>query len=572
MSSDFQVVGTNDAAPFTLKVHRGEGMALLAMNWKGRRPSDDFVGFAIQYRLRGQRTWLDVHNRIGFPKADGSVQQGSLPSRQAPIQKFRWVHFPGATTFAGAELTYRVRPVFMDERDTLTLGEAQQAKVDLGGETHPGLLNVAFTRGFVASQAFVDRYAAGGDISTLLPETAAKGLAFQPTHAKADEAYGWMGFEARHAIVTVLDEALADPQAQVRVIAYDLNLPELVTRLEQLGDRVRIIIDDSDAHGERGSAENAAAARLVKSAGRARVKRQSMGKLQHNKMIVVDGPATRAVVWGSTNFSWRGFYVQSNNALIVRGASAVALGAAAFDTYWEHDDPSGFAKTAATKLTPLGLTGVNAQVAFSPHGTDTAQLADVGTDIAAAKSSVLYSMAFLAQTGGPVREALTQVTNDDKIFVYGISDRKAGGISLHPATGNPAPVFSTALTGKDLPEPFKAEETGGSGNRMHHKFAVIDFDKPTARVWTGSYNFSSPADKSNGENLLIIKDRRVATSYMVEALRIFDHYRFRVAASAPGAKRGKLSLRRPPRAPGELPWFDKDYTVAMKVRDRKLFS
>jgi phosphatidylserine/phosphatidylglycerophosphate/cardiolipin synthase-like enzyme len=42
------------------------------------------------------------------------------------------------------------------------------------------------------------------------------------------------------------------------------------------------------------------------------------------------------------------------------------------------------------------------------------------------------------------------------------------------------------------------EPTGGGGIRMHHKFVVIDFDKPTARVYLGSYNFSSPADIKNG--------------------------------------------------------------------------
>ena len=43
-----------------------------------------------------------------------------------------------------------------------------------------------------------------------------------------------MGFEARTAILEVLDEAIA-AKAEVRVIAYDLNLPEILTRLEKLG-------------------------------------------------------------------------------------------------------------------------------------------------------------------------------------------------------------------------------------------------------------------------------------------------------------------------------------------------
>jgi phosphatidylserine/phosphatidylglycerophosphate/cardiolipin synthase-like enzyme len=56
---------------------------------------------------------------------------------------------------------------------------------------------------------------------------------------------------------------------------------------------------------------------------------------------------------------------------------------------------------------------------------------------------------------------------------------------------------------------------------MHNKFVVIDFEKPTARVYLGSYNFSSSADMKNGKNLLLIQDRRVAVSYMVQAVVMF---------------------------------------------------
>ena len=108
--------------------------------------------------------------------------------------------------------------------------------------------------------------------------------------------------------------------------------------------------------------------------------------------------------------------------------------------------------------------------------------------------------------------------------------------------GNIAPVFAAALD-KNVPAPFNKEPAGGGGNRMHHKFVVIDFDKPTARVYLGSYNFSIPADKKNGENLLVIRDRRVAVSYTVEALRIFDHYHFRVAQKEAKKAKKKLAAR-----------------------------
>ncbi len=106
---------------------------------------------------------------------------------------------------------------------------------------------------------------------------------------------------------------------------------------------------------------------------------------------------------------------------------------------------------------------------------------------------------------------------------------------------------------------------------MHHKFLVIDFDKPTARVYLGSYNFSTPADVQNGENLLVIRDRRVAVSYLVEALSMFDHYHFRVAQKEARTAKKKLELAKPPK-PGKKAWWDEYYTNRQKIRDRELFA
>jgi phosphatidylserine/phosphatidylglycerophosphate/cardiolipin synthase-like enzyme len=133
-------------------------------------------------------------------------------------------------------------------------------------------------------------------------------------------------------------------------------------------------------------------------------------------------------------------------------------------------------------------------------------------------------------------------------------------------------VSPSALTKENTPEPFKSEPTGGGGTRMHHKFIVIDFDKPTARVYMGSYNFSKAADVSNGENLLLIRDRRVAVSYTVEALRIFDHCEFRLAQANADTAQKTLQLAKPPRQPGEQAWWVKDYTNPRRIRDRELFA
>jgi phosphatidylserine/phosphatidylglycerophosphate/cardiolipin synthase-like enzyme len=106
---------------------------------------------------------------------------------------------------------------------------------------------------------------------------------------------------------------------------------------------------------------------------------------------------------------------------------------------------------------------------------------------------------------------------------------------------------------------------------MHHKFIVIDFDKPTARVYTGSYNFSNPADEKNGENLLVIRNRRIAVSYMIQALSIFDHDHFRVLQAKATASDKPVQLKKPPKG-NQKPWWDKDYTDARRILDRKLFA
>lgn len=565
------VEGTNAKAPFTLKLHRGESMVLIAMNWREGLPPADFVGFAIEYLEPGGVKYWPLKNRLSFRGVSGAISTEILSTRFSPIQKFRWVHFPMHAELAG-EFTYRVTPVFMNERDELSYGHAQKASIELGLETYKGELNVAFTRGFVSSQAFVDYYQRDGHkVSELLPAKSSQGLTFKPTHPETQKALKWMGFEARNAVLGVLDEAIKDETAAVMVIAYDLSEPEVVRRLQQLGRRVRIIIDDSGEHEVDGSGETQAAKMLAQSAGEDNVRRQHMQNLQHNKTIVVRGESCQAVVCGSTNYSWRGFYVQANNAIVLRGTGPVALFAKAFEAYWPGD-PAAFEQSDVTGWSPLCLANVDASVTFSPHSTANAVLAEISADVQEnCKSSVLFSLAFLHQTKGAMRDAIASLVDRSDIFVYGMSDNTVNGLDLDTAKGH-FELAEPAILGKNAPEPFKSEPSGGNGIRMHHKFIVLDFDTPDARVYMGSYNFSKPADLENGENLLLIKDRRVATAYMVEAIRLFDHYEFRLKTETSQGEGGALFLKRPPRTAGELPWWAKYWEDGRRMRDRELFA
>lgn len=575
MSGDYLVRGTNPAAVFSLTVHRGDGMCMLAMDWKTGEPPADFVGFGIEFKPPGAGRYYAVNNRLCFEGRERPTPPGAAapqyPSTEAPLQTFRWVHFPRDADKAEA-FQYRVTPVYMGENDTLSNGEPQEIGIVLQRETWPGKVDVCFTRGFVSSQAFSDKFGGAAGLKQLIPAKADDGLGFVSTHAEAARAYDWMGFDARDRILDLLDTAVAEPGAQVRVVAYELNLPEMVARLVKLGGRLKIIIDDSAHKADAHSAESLAAAQLT--AAGAQVLRQHMGQLQHNKMIVVDGPVTQSVVCGSTNFSWRGFYVQANNAVVLKGAAVVAMQLEAFEAYWAGT--RDFKKSLVTHWRKLPIAGIDAEIAMSPRSEAKALLASIGQDVAQAQSSLFFSLAFLSQTGGEVSQAVTAVVHNPAVFAFGISDKRTG-ILVTNADGNSAPVFAAALSGK-LPEPFRSESAGGGGVKMHHKFVVVDFDRPTARVYTGSFNFSGTADTKNGENLLLFRDRRIATAYMVEAVRIFDSYRFRVkqaqqkaeAALDPATPK-RISLKKPPKA-GEEAWWLRFYAEPTKIRDRNLFA
>src|SRR5712692_2788627 len=140
MSEDFEVLGTNAAALFTLKVHRGEGMALLAMNWREGQPPGDFVGFGIEYKEPDVDRYWALQNRLGFPGPGGAVDPNQNSTLRAPIQKFRWVHFPFHADLPGA-FSYRVTPVFMNSGGVLSYGDAQEVEIELSRETYPGELN-----------------------------------------------------------------------------------------------------------------------------------------------------------------------------------------------------------------------------------------------------------------------------------------------------------------------------------------------------------------------------------------------------------------------------------------------
>ena len=435
--------------------------------------------------------------------------------------------------------------------------------VSLDRAIYDRYLEVGFTRNFASSQAYNDKYGGNPDV---IPAEADDGLKFKKLPG---DVYSWLGFEAYELIFGLLKEVEQDASLSIDVFAYDFNEGDIVGGLEACGRRLRAIIDDSASHGDASSAESQAAARLKKSAGSGAVKRMHFSRLQHNKVFIVkrNGQPER-VLFGSTNFSYRGLYIQANNALLFHSQEASALFAKSFDLAFAGG--KGFAKDPLSSqwhlVQPGGLPV--SHFCFSPHASSDLSLNPVAAAIDQASSSVFFSIAFLNQIkSGPTHDAIDRLM-DKPVFSYGISDR-AGGLQIHKPDGSTGLVDFSYLA-KHTPAPFSREWSGGKGIHQHDKFVVTDFNLSTAKVFTGSSNLSPSGEKSNGDNLVMIEDPRVATSYAIEALRIFDHLHFRSNMQAAGAPE-KLVLQKPP-ARGKPAWFSSYYDAGQQENDRLLFS
>jgi phosphatidylserine/phosphatidylglycerophosphate/cardiolipin synthase-like enzyme len=565
MPTDYERKSTANGV--TLKLYRGEGAALLAFDLDQAQATADFVGFTIEVKYPGSNHWGALKNRLHFTLPPEPVRPRSFKSTEAPFQKFRWVHVPTDVSGAG-EFRYRVSARYMDATGKLTDGATVEESISLRPDTIENFVNVAFTRGFASSQAYVDRF--NNETGILPPPNAPAAANLAHNMAPFPKHYDWLGFEVRRVIYQLLDDVAADPTLTLDALIYECKEPQILARLEALGARLRAVVDDHREQGDPDSCETISAQRLA--AAGAQVKRMHFGRQQHNKVLIVrkNGVALRALA-GSTNFSLRGLYVQANNALLFENDAVAAKFGELFDAYWAS--PSTFRQKALSKQwwVVRDEPGSRVALSFSPKSDFTVSLEPVAKAIEDAESSVLYSVVFLNQITGRVRNALDELVQR-ALFSYGVAQR-TGGLNVRKPDGSLG-VLPFAYLADNAPEPFKAEWSGnteGHSNMVHHKFVVTDFNGARPTVFTGSSNMAKGGEEDNGDHLIRIEDRKIAIAYAIEALKLFDHFHFRVKTKDAGAP-DTLLLKKPP-APGEKPWFDQYYRPGhVKERDRRLFA
>ncbi len=289
----------------------------------------------------------------------------------------------------------------------------------------------------------------------------------------------------------IIAEDLRQAQLQVDVAAFDLDAEPIVNALLDLADRgvgVRVVTDSDNA--------DQSSVRRLRNAGISVVE-DKRSALMHNKFMVVDG----RIIWtGSLNYTSNGAYCNNNNAVRLDSPRLAANYLAEMD---EMYDGRAFGPTSPvnTPNEQLILEGIRLQNYFGPE-TELGPI--IGAEIEQAKSEILF-MAFsftLDDIGEPMLDKATSGVN-----VRGVFETSGAGSDSS---------YYGDMSAFGLPN--LEVRLDGNPRIMHHKVIIIDRET----VILGSFNFSSNANDSNDENILIVHDPVFANYFVEEFTAVWD--------------------------------------------------
>lgn len=556
----------------SVRAHIGDWKTLLAFNLVDDALRKNLAGFTVHCKTpTGDAFYLN--NSLEFEEPSRHAQDPSEPANSAinaPLHMFRWVHTPGdvrenVVPVAGT-YSYTVTPRYFDDQQRLlALDAADSVTLDVPvGPLQLGDLELGFTRGATQSQAFVHHFGASalmrptGDELLFDTSKVSGQNASGKAYTYADQ-YAWLGFTARARVHAMLKMALDNPATRLDVFAYDLNEPDVLAGFLELArqGRIRLMLDDAALHHTREEStcedkfaklfEEAAKKAPAGSPG-AQIQRGKFSRYAHDKIFILyDDKGPIRVLTGSTNFSITGLYVNSNHVLVFSDPAVCREYASMFDLVWKEDaSKSGFVGSdfSKTKFAFGSDRLPKTEVTFSPHPQEVADkfLQEIATRIGEERDrktddgSVLFAVMEMGSGSSPVFTTLNAIHESQTVFSYGVSD-SSDGTSLYKP-GSRVGVLVSGKPGRtELPPPFDQVRSLGLGHQIHHKFIVCGFTRDDAVVYCGSSNLASGGEAANGDNLLTIHDRRIATAFAIEAVSLVDHFNFmdRVARKAPAA-------------------------------------
>src|SRR5450759_407989 len=562
----------------SLKAYKGSSMTLLAMDLDKKPDEGTFAGFTIFYtNPKGNRN--PIQNLLNFTGTDHITG-----SDVSPIQLFKWVHFPGSYQQNGiltGDYTYEATPRYFDlNKILLPLDPINtvKVKIDVDDFTKENL-TIGFTRAFIKSQAYSNRYGADQKLipsegDWVFDTSITAGSNPKYGTFSYEDMYSWLGFNARRIIVETLQEALSNDGVKVEMFAYDFNDPVIAKQCFDLAKRgsIRIILDNAKLHsgaspsGKIPEEDDFETRFNTFAKPGAEIFRCKFDRFSHCKEIILRKNGTPyKVLTGSTNFSHTGLYINANHILVFEDPNVATYYSDVFNACWHHGDAPSFRERPFANNTQIfsGNDIPSTEINVSPH---TEQYATEVIDSITANvigkqtESVLFSVMEMGKTStGSLIPALREIHKDDSVFSYGVTDDGSGEISLYKPGHKEGLLIDAKKANRELPPPFKEEFRLGLAHAIHHKFIVTNFNKESARVYCGSSNLALGGEEENGDNLLCIKDVDAATVFAIEAFRLTDHYNFRSVAEKPAGTTTTGQIMQPAKLDDTGNWVNKFY-------------
>jgi hypothetical protein len=528
-------ISTRENEGLAVTAYSGDRTVLLAFDLPEER-IDNLAGFAVAVSEPGsaprKKDPYFIPNRLNFArKVTAKTPYNAdlwTPSDRAPFQSFHWAHYP---SLGSGTYTYTVAAMYFTKGEELKRGPAVNVPADLRPPAR-GVLNLGFTRTMISSQAYATRF----NNKALYPEP--QTIDFDTRGYS--EQYTWLGAHAGELVTGFLEDCVKDHNVTVDAFTFDLNDPVVVGSICELGPRARVYQDNSASHtcantdvegmtSKETKKKPPLEPEAVKAMRRAKVevKTGHFGGLSHNKVLIRRRKGMpEAVLTGSANFSIRGLYVQANSVLVFEDARVAGLYAQAFDQAWT--EPEKFRKSPiSASWHDLSIGGNRYSFSFAPHATPY-PLDKIKEAVDNAKSSVLFAMMQVASSTGPAVKAIRDLPGREDIFSLGVIQNEGDVSPFGPDTGDQNfALASAAYLARNVPPPFKKEISGGSGQVIHHKLVVCDFNGKNPVVFCGSSNLAAGGETGNSDNLMAIHDPDVAIMYAVETIRQYAHFRFR---------------------------------------------
>jgi hypothetical protein len=478
---------------------------------------EDLLGFTVA------RDELDTDGNVvesyvlrgikRFRGKDEGLAPGALvPLDEHPVQSFLWGDYTPkpSTTYDFTITPVHGTPKNLEVRHaaatTVRVTTEPEIAPDLGDGT--ARHDVHFNRGVIGSQAYARKF----------PNT-------EPDPDRPRSApMKWLSRGLFEALLAFIE--LADDGDELHGAFYEFQYPPVASALRAAFDRgatVRIVYDAESTYKTK-NVQTLTDAGLFEND--IQFPRTVSEGIRHNKFIVLSREGGPVAVWtGSTNISPGGIFGHSNVGHTLWDGTA----AQAYLDYWDR---------LAGNLTPGKLRQPNRDASPTPEGKPPPNSVTPLFSPRDEKDGIDTLQWYADRIGDATRlVCLTLAFNLDQIFSdvlipesdilrYVVKDDALGsGETI--GTDHDILFAAGGRLGEGALENFLAEPGNplNSNDYIHTKFMLVDPLGNDPLVVTGSANFSRPSQRSNDENMLVIRgDTRVADVYFGEYMRIFDHH------------------------------------------------